>query len=71
MAREINYSKEYPTAWKEGYKRGYDKFNQGFNLRDISTKSRFKDFMQKLSFKHGILDGWLVAQEVMNDDMNY
>lgn len=66
---ETNYSKQYPTAWKEGYKRGRRSHLDGFDLSKISTKSRFKDFWQKMAFANGIIDGWTTQEDLDNQEM--
>lgn len=63
MKTEPNYSKDYPTAWREGFKRGRDGYNKGFELKHISQKSRFTDFWQRMAFVNGIADGFECEQE--------
>lgn len=59
-----DYSKVYPTAWKEGFKKGRKRYNDGFDLTGVSTKSRFKDFWKRMAYCNGIADGYNTEQEL-------
>lgn len=62
-----DYSTVYPTAWKEGYRRGRKGYNDGLELSQVSTRCRYKDFWQRMAFKMGIADGFNTEQELFYD----